>query len=479
MTKFLLIIFGFLVALTGVAMVWRPAPDTSGKTRIVWVSDNNPARREQIDTFNKLHPDLNLVLDYSNNDTQKTLVQASSGVGADIFNASAPAIQAFANAGIMMDVTEEAKEMGFSFDDAWPAVRNEISYLGRQYSYPCNAGSDILIYNKNVFDRLGVPYPQKLMSWEDLFALGQQIRERSKGHIYGIGNLGWGYFFGSLKGQFFSEDGTQLLINTDLMRRAFETHKDCLFKYKIMPTTVELNALSGQGGFGAGVINQFAAGRFGMITIGQWSIIGFRRQYRDQMEKIARWEKEDPATRGPRPEVIRLGSAMLPHFAGMKPSYLVGTRSAPINADSHVKEGALKFLQYLAGPEYARLINKEADNLPGNPKYANLGVEPGPPELGRLEMHENSVDSMAYGYPMGDSPFMLISDVYRVLTDQVSRMETNPDLKVEEMLQTAQNELERLMQRNLSRDPRLKELFDQRVKARMGNGDASGAEVAK
>lgn len=466
MTKFLLIIFGSLIALTAVAMLWRPAADTSGKKPIVWVCDNSPARREQIDEFNRQHPDLKLVLDYSNEDTQKVLVQASSGVGPDIFNTFGSTIQAYANAGIMLDITEDAKALGCSLDDTWPAVKNEISYLGRQYSYPCNAGSDILVYNKNIFDRLGVPYPQKDSTWEDLFALGQQIRSRSNGEIFGVARLGWGYFFASLGGQFFSEDGTQLLINTDKMRRAFETHKACLFKYKIMPTSVEMNSLSGQGGWGAGERNQFAAGRFAIILIGQWSNIGFRRQYEEQMKKVAHWEAADPAARGPRPEVIRLGATMIPHFAGMPPAYNVGTRSAAINRDSKVTKEALQFLQYLAGPEYAQLVNKNGDNLPGNPKYADLGVEPGPPELARMEMHEATKASMNYGFPLQDSPFMLNSDIYRVLLEQVSRMETNPSLEVESMLATAQKELERLMERNLNRDPRLRKDFEQRVQAR-------------
>ncbi len=466
MTKFLALIFGGLTALTAVAMLWRPAADTSGKKPIVWVCDNNPARIDQINEFNRLHPDLKLVLDYSNNDAQKTLVQATSRVGPDIFNTFGGTIQAYANAGIMLDLTEEAKALGCSVADTWPAVKNEISYLGRQYSYPCNAGSDILIYNKNVFDRLDIPYPQKDLSWEDLFALGQQIRSKSNGQVFAVARLNWAYFFASLGGQYFSEDGTQLLINTDKMRRAFQTHKDCLFEYKIMPTSVELNALSGQGGWGAGELNQFAAGRFAMIMIGEWSNIGFRRQYHDQMERIARWEAADPATRGPRPEVIGLGAMMIPHFAGMPPAYNVGTRSAAINVDSKSKEDALKFLQYLAGPEYAQLINKNGDNLPGNPKYADLGVEPGPPELARMEMHEATKESMNYGFAINDSPYLLSSDVNRVLAEQVSRMETNPSLKVEEMLASAQKELEKLMQRNLKRDPRLRKDFEQRVQAR-------------
>ena len=48
------LIFAVLGALSVVAWLWQPASAPSGKTPLVWVSDNNPARTLQIATFEQV-----------------------------------------------------------------------------------------------------------------------------------------------------------------------------------------------------------------------------------------------------------------------------------------------------------------------------------------------------------------------------------------------------------------------------------------
>ena len=50
------IIFACLLVASAVAIAIRPKPAAKGITPLVWVSDDNPARREQIALFNKLNP---------------------------------------------------------------------------------------------------------------------------------------------------------------------------------------------------------------------------------------------------------------------------------------------------------------------------------------------------------------------------------------------------------------------------------------
>lgn len=68
-TKFLAVLFGCLLVLSGIAAIWRPNRDLHG---------------QQIAAFNEKHPDLLLQLDYGNSGAQKIILQSSSGVGPDI-----------------------------------------------------------------------------------------------------------------------------------------------------------------------------------------------------------------------------------------------------------------------------------------------------------------------------------------------------------------------------------------------------------
>lgn len=458
------VVFGGLSALSAVAMLTRPGDPHPGKIPLVRTVDGNPRRSLEVDAFNRMHPDLGLRLDLSSNQLEKIIVQSSSGVGPDLFDVGGGTqLQTYVESGIALNVTRPAKKLGFALQNAvWPAVAGEVSEQGGQYSYPANVGSNILIYNKTVFDQLGVPYPTQNMTWDKFFALAKRVTRRAGVNtIYGASGVSWRLFFESLHGEFFSPDGTRLLLTQEPLRQSFQMHHDMLFKYRIAPTSLEMKAMSGQGGWGAGDLNQFADGRFGMISIGKWALVSLRPAYQDQVAKLKKWQQTTPRVAATRPAVMRLGSVMLPYYAGHAPCYGVGSRSVAVNALSPHRDRAVEFLQFLASKEYAELVNQGVDNLPGNPKYAYAGLEPGEPALSEMEMHNNMVKTMAHGYQPRRSPFLLTSDVERVLNDQISRIESDPDLPVSDALSQAQQELERLLQRNLDRDPKLKAKYRQ------------------
>ena len=464
-------VFAVLAFFTVLAVSTRPTLPHDGRTDLVRTSDYHPRRTLELDTFNRLFPTLRLTLDPSSNELEKVIVQASSGVGSDLFDVyGGEFLQTYVETGVALDLTEAAKAHGFSMEDkVWPAARWNISYDGHQYSYPANCNVDILIYNKAVFDEMGVSYPTQDMTWEELLALAQRVtrpRSEDKEVLFGVGALKWQIFFESQAGQFFSDDGTRLLITRGALPKAFETHHDMLFKYCVAPSSGELKAMSGQGGFGSGeALNQFADGRFGMITIGKWALINFRAAYRDQLDRAG----SDPVAQS---KVIRLGSVRMPHMADQPPHYRIGAKSTAVNALGKHKEDALAFLQYLTGPEYAAIINEGVDALPGNPAYADYGLQTGIPALAEIEMHRNTVDSMSSGYLLRQSPFLLTQEVYRVVSDQISRVESNPDLPVANALAAAEAELLTLMQRNLDRNPPLAA----RYKALTGTTDVRAAQ---
>lgn len=75
--------------------------------------------------------------------------------------------------------------------------------------------------------------------------------------------------------------------------------------------------------------------------------------------------------------------------------------------------------------------------LPGNPRYARLGVEPGPPALDRMALQSATEEAIGMGYSPRRSPFLLSSDVARVLAEQANRLESNPELSTDALLKTA------------------------------------------
>jgi len=118
-------------------------------------------------------------------------------------------------------------------------------------------------------------------------------------------------------------------------------------------------------------------------------------------------------------------------------------------------------LQYLTGPSYSSLINRNEDGMPGNPKYATLGVATQADDLGTAQIHQTAAQAMAFGYSPRSSPFLLDNDVAQVIMGEISRLESNPQIGIDELLSDAQRQLNRLLRRNLNHDPALKKRYVQ------------------
>lgn len=75
----LLSVFVLLALLTVFAVTVLPEKTPPGKVPLIWVSDANPERYEQVDLFNSLNPDLHLTVDPGSWGVMKNVVQCSAG----------------------------------------------------------------------------------------------------------------------------------------------------------------------------------------------------------------------------------------------------------------------------------------------------------------------------------------------------------------------------------------------------------------
>jgi ABC-type glycerol-3-phosphate transport system substrate-binding protein len=335
----------------------------------------------------------------------------------------------------------------------------------------------MILYNRNIFDRLHVPYPPESMTWEEFFALLQRVSGSpadGTARIWGTNAMEysgrapspfmWKTLFYSQRGEFFSADGTRPTIDTPEIRRAFQMHHDALFRYHVMPSTVEMGTLTGQGGWGGGALTQFAEGHFATIVSGKFALASLRGFVEQQKAELARWES-DPVRqrREPKPEVLRIGVVPLPHFPGRPSTGVALSQTVVINPRSKHREAALTFLEFLASDAYARMV--EIYGMPGNPAKVRYDYPIAHTELAEHELTRAVTDTMARGYQTRKSPFLLDFDVERVLVEQVFRMEADESLDPAALVKEAQRQLDELLAANLARDPRLARLYQERTGA--------------
>lgn len=469
-------------------------PPTKWRTELTWVSDVNPQRRPQIEAFNRWFPECFLRLgpaDPSGTGVQRNIVQTCSGVGPAILDVyGIHQLQIYVNAGILLKVTQQAREMGFGPDVTYPKAAPAMFIEGEQYCFPCNVNVRLLIYNKNLFDRYEVPYPptDRVIDWlEFVETYGKPLTARRPGRpvpdcfALACADTDWQGTLYQAGGTIFSSDGTRCVVDSPEAVAGIRMYRDLMHTYNVMPNPGQKTGLTGQGGWGQGWMNWFGSQKIACIRIGKWALITFRRFISEQRQRFARrfpgvqpptdpdtlraWTKQwmidhpDPTDWPP----LRLGAMHVPRMPGRPPLVLLTQRSAAVNALHPHRDKAIKFLQYLAGEEYCQLINDGADALPGNRAYATIERQINPDWPDERDLHVLTNQAVAWGRVREISPFVDALVMDRLITSQVQRLEADPDFSPERAMRIAAKDVNDAIRKNLRDNPKLKERYDEIV----------------
>ncbi|WP_158606975.1 ABC transporter substrate-binding protein [Paenibacillus ginsengarvi] len=137
----------------------------------------------------------------------------------------------WANAGLLLDLEPLARKSKYDLGSFSPAAIAQLKANdeGKLFGLAPELTSYALYYNKDLFDRYGVPYPTNRMSWEETMRLARQfpIDPDPDKRIYGIHEKYWTpfdivYDIASTDGaEFLSPDGKQMTIRTPLWTKAF------------------------------------------------------------------------------------------------------------------------------------------------------------------------------------------------------------------------------------------------------------------
>lgn len=446
------VFFGIFVVLAMLGFVTRtiqPKPTKPGVIELVWVTDENPVRQEQVDLFNRLNPDLHLSIDPVNTDQQKVIVQSIGGVGPDIFSSwGNQSLQAYVKAGIAYDATEYLNQEHISAQDLmWPVGLDSCVYEGRTYGFGCNVAANAIWYNKDLFDKAGVPYPKPGLTWDQLIEISKKLTARDKdGKPIQFG-LFWDYdrwrdLVLDFGGRQFTPDGTQCTLDSPEAIAAVQLSHDLMYKYRIAPTPVEQAALATSGGWqsGAAQINYLIAGRVAMASGGRWWLNLIRKTKK-----------------------MRLGVIEMP-YTKVK-CVTGGSRVAIVNKNGpHLKE-SLRFLKFLASREYNELLNDQADALAPVKKYCYTDRYLHNPQYPEEDYNEVWRACLERAVPEEHTDFLIGSE-FAPINDQFDLVKADAKPVDQAMRDATKNANERI-QRLLTIRPYLKQLYDEaKAKAR-------------
>ena len=459
MRIFFLVTGLIIVLMWGGALYFAPEQiEERGKTVLYWSTDANPARENQLAPFLEETPDVLIKVKPAT--FEATIVQSSSGVGPDLIEIYNVAdLVAYAEAGILKDLTPYAKEMGFSPESTYPNLKGLFVYQGKQYSYPANVASQNLFYNKRLFREAGIAEPEDSMTWDEFMELVKPLtvrRDDGKGFKRFAMVMSRGYAvdihlqFGAT---FFNEDKTRCTLDSPESIEAVQFYVDLMRKHNIIPTPAAADALSGEGGWGSGEIRWFATERAATIWGSRWMLTQFR-QY---------------------PELRKqMGVVILPHPEGGQPASYAGARTPAINVNTDHPEECLEFLAYFASEEYSEVIAMGADALPPNKDYSDDPSRLINPEYPWETYQDKFVESLTYASPREVSPFIDPKIVDRLWTDTLEIVE-NGIKPVNQAMEDLAKQINDRIERNIQEREDLREEFEARIAARKAQEETNVA----
>jgi ABC-type glycerol-3-phosphate transport system substrate-binding protein len=434
--------FGVLVAMSLLAWAIRPSMVHDGRTRLLWVIDDAPARRAQIALFNQLYPECELMIDPSTPDSpSKVIVQSLAGVGPDLFCAyEANQMLGFVNSGVAWDITDELPKFGIDIErDVWMAVAPTFMHEGRVYGFPANAGADAIWINKDLFDKAGVPYPEGSWTWEEFIPFAQRLAvrdERGRTQQFPL-IFDWGIqlrmFIFQFGGRVYTPDGTRCIIDSPEAIAGVEMMHDLVFKHRLAPSGQEEAAIATQGGWGSGVITLFNGGKAAMAMGGRWWLM------------LMRGNKN-----------LRLGAVEAPH--GPKHVYFGYGKSIMINRNSPRREEALKFFEFMASEPYNQMINDQADAVCPVKKFAYTDRFLHNPEYPEEDYNEVWRDVLVPSLPEEVSIYINAQQASLMIGKQVDLVKTGQKSPADAM-RTLAAEINEVIARNIAKNEVLREKY--------------------
>ncbi len=372
------------------------------------------------------------------NATSKRLTEAVSGVASEIMEIYDSSVLFMASGGMAADVTDDARRLGFSTDKTYAGLEGNLTYNGRQYSFPRSAYTYMLFVNKDTFARFGQPLPPKRWSIEEFEARGKAFMaaanppgERRK-HFF-VNQMSWIELMQTMGLDIYNETMTRCVFNDPRAVRALALYKKWRDVDHLMPSDAELESLStGAGGWGA-QLELFANGTYAMARGGRWSLMGYRR-----FEKPVQMAVVEPPNGGLPYSTLYCGKPII--YAGGKQK----------NRDL-----ATLFLAFYASEDYSMQIARDADGLPPVPEYTQTEEFVRPAaytnEWGCHEMFaENAIN---HGVGAAQNPFVDSAALHGVLqiSDRVLAGQATP----EEVAREIEERTNRRIDLAVNEDPKL------------------------
>lgn len=240
---------------------------------VLWGTTDDEARLyESFKVFYRDHPNIRIKLEITPHARvfDKLLISYAGGRAPDVSRVSSLWFYPLAAKGILTDLMPFIEsDRSFDLEDFYPvALDGWGRYRGRVHALPTDLDLEALFYNKRMFDREGIPYPDGTWDWKRYLDVCRKLTKDTDGDgkvdQWGSTVDGfWQNYIFQNGGSILNEDRVRCMLDRPEAHEAIQWMTDLRKKWGVTPSPAD-QADTGLTGI-------WASGRLGMFHSGSWA----------------------------------------------------------------------------------------------------------------------------------------------------------------------------------------------------------------
>lgn len=256
------------------------APNEKVKlTYFSWDPSQEKVLNDLIVKFNQENPNIEVSMQsYKPADYwPKISAMAAAGNAPDVFDMSSGFVDEWASKGLLYNV-QKLVDSDIKQDDYYTSVFKAVRYpdkeKGDMYAFPYAWVTTVLYYNKEMFDKAQLAYPNDKWTWDDFLGASKKLTLDTNGDSK---TDQWGFWlYGRYaqiepwlyqnNGDILNPDKTQFVVNEN-GKETLKFLTDLTIKHKVSPTPKEMKGIKQEDIFPLGKAAMWVDGSFAMDNI--------------------------------------------------------------------------------------------------------------------------------------------------------------------------------------------------------------------
>ncbi|WP_017434282.1 ABC transporter substrate-binding protein [Saccharococcus caldoxylosilyticus] len=207
--------------------------------------------------------------------SSKLLTMLAGNAAPDVFFLGSEDYRTFQRKGVLLDLTPYF-EKEYSIDDFIPSSASIMQIDGKIFGVSSCTVSPVLFYNKDLFDKAGVPYPpsdpKKAWTWEEFVEAAKKLTKKDGNKVtqFGVFGLENNYMttaeYFSNGGSPYNADFTKSTFNTPEVKEVLQSVLDLRVKDGVAPEASVLEKI------GMRPTQMLQTGKVAMLVDGSWAL---------------------------------------------------------------------------------------------------------------------------------------------------------------------------------------------------------------